>query len=53
MRDLTRREFLEKSLKTGSAFGIAASGFSGQRLAIGGMRCRRLTFDQTQPSALQ
>ena len=36
MRDLTRREFLEKSLKTGSAFGIAASGFSGQRLAIGG-----------------
>jgi xanthine dehydrogenase YagT iron-sulfur-binding subunit len=35
MRDLTRREFLEKSLKTGGAFGVAASGFSGQRLAAG------------------
>jgi len=31
MRDLTRREFLEKSLKTGGALGIAASGFSGQK----------------------
>jgi xanthine dehydrogenase YagT iron-sulfur-binding subunit len=35
MRDLTRREFVEKSLKTGSAFGLAASGFSSQRLAAG------------------
>jgi xanthine dehydrogenase YagT iron-sulfur-binding subunit len=29
----TRREFLEKSLKTGGALGIAASGLSGQRSA--------------------
>ncbi|HEV8344665.1 MAG TPA: hypothetical protein VGR30_20085 [Candidatus Binatia bacterium] len=36
MKDLTRREFLEKSLKTGGAFGIAASGFSSQRSAAGG-----------------
>jgi xanthine dehydrogenase YagT iron-sulfur-binding subunit len=35
MRDLTRREFLEKSLKTGGAFGIAASGFSSQRSEAG------------------
>jgi xanthine dehydrogenase YagT iron-sulfur-binding subunit len=35
MKDLTRREFLEKSLKTGGAFGIAASGFSGQGSAGG------------------
>jgi hypothetical protein len=27
MRDLTTREFLEKSLKTGSAFGIGVSAF--------------------------
>ena len=31
MKDLTRREFLEKSLETGGALGIAASGFSGQK----------------------
>jgi xanthine dehydrogenase YagT iron-sulfur-binding subunit len=35
MRDLTRREFFEKSLKTGSAFGVAASGFSVNPLAAG------------------
>ena len=35
MRDLTRREFLGKSLKTGSAFSVAASGFSSQRSAVG------------------
>ena len=35
MRDLTRREFLEKSLKTGGALGIAASGFSGQKSEAG------------------
>jgi xanthine dehydrogenase YagT iron-sulfur-binding subunit len=35
VRDLTRREFLEKSLKTGSAFSVAASGFSSQRSAVG------------------
>ena len=33
MRDLTRREFLEKSLKIGGAFGVAASGFSIQLAA--------------------
>ena len=31
----TRREFLEISLKTGGAFGIAASGCSGQKSAAG------------------
>jgi xanthine dehydrogenase YagT iron-sulfur-binding subunit len=36
MRDLTRREFLEKSLKTGSAFGVAVLASGGQRSAIGG-----------------
>jgi xanthine dehydrogenase YagT iron-sulfur-binding subunit len=36
MKYLTRREFLEKSLKTGGAFGIAASGFSSQPSAAGG-----------------
>jgi xanthine dehydrogenase YagT iron-sulfur-binding subunit len=36
MRDLTRREFLEESLKIGGAFGVAASGFSTQRPAVGG-----------------
>jgi xanthine dehydrogenase YagT iron-sulfur-binding subunit len=35
MRDLTRREFLENSLKIGSAFGIATSGFSSQPFAAG------------------
>jgi xanthine dehydrogenase YagT iron-sulfur-binding subunit len=35
MRDLTRREFLENSLKIGSAFGLAASGFSTQPPAVG------------------
>jgi xanthine dehydrogenase YagT iron-sulfur-binding subunit len=36
MKDLTRREFLEKSLKTGGAFGIAASGLGSQRSTTGG-----------------
>jgi xanthine dehydrogenase YagT iron-sulfur-binding subunit len=36
MRDLTRREFLEKSLKTGSAFGVGILASGGQRPAIGG-----------------
>jgi xanthine dehydrogenase YagT iron-sulfur-binding subunit len=36
MRDLTRREFLEKSLKTGSVFGVGVSVLGGQRSAIGG-----------------
>jgi xanthine dehydrogenase YagT iron-sulfur-binding subunit len=35
MRDLTRREFLEKSLKTGGVFGIAASGLASQRSEAG------------------
>jgi hypothetical protein len=42
MRDLTRREFLEKSLKTGGAFGIAASAVNDQKEEK--RRCRRLTF---------
>jgi xanthine dehydrogenase YagT iron-sulfur-binding subunit len=33
---LTRREFLEKSLKTGSVFGVGVSVLGGQRSAIGG-----------------
>jgi xanthine dehydrogenase YagT iron-sulfur-binding subunit len=36
MRDLTRREFLEKSLKTGGVFGVGVSVLGGQRSAIGG-----------------
>jgi xanthine dehydrogenase YagT iron-sulfur-binding subunit len=36
MRDLTRREFLEKSLKTGSVFGVGVSVLGGHRSAIGG-----------------
>jgi xanthine dehydrogenase YagT iron-sulfur-binding subunit len=36
MRDLTRREFLEKSLKTGGAFGIVASGFGSLPSEAGG-----------------
>src|SRR5688500_701743 len=36
MRDLTRREFLEESLKIGGAFGVAASGFSSQTPVAGG-----------------
>ena len=35
MKALARREFLEKSLKTGGAFGIATSGFTGQRSEAG------------------
>jgi xanthine dehydrogenase YagT iron-sulfur-binding subunit len=38
MKDLTRREFLEKSLKIGSAFGVTASGLSTQRLEAGEKR---------------
>jgi xanthine dehydrogenase YagT iron-sulfur-binding subunit len=36
MRDLTRREFLEKSLKTGSIFGVGVSVLGGQTSAAGG-----------------
>jgi xanthine dehydrogenase YagT iron-sulfur-binding subunit len=36
MRDLTRREFLEESLKIGGALGVAASRFSNQSSAAGG-----------------
>ena len=36
MRDLTRREFLEKSLKTGSAFGVGILASGAQRPAMGG-----------------
>jgi xanthine dehydrogenase YagT iron-sulfur-binding subunit len=35
MRDLTRREFLEESLKIGGAVGVAAAGFSIQPAAAG------------------
>jgi xanthine dehydrogenase YagT iron-sulfur-binding subunit len=36
MRDLTRREFLKKSLKTGSILGVGVSVLGGQRPARGG-----------------
>jgi xanthine dehydrogenase YagT iron-sulfur-binding subunit len=35
MRDVTGREFLEESRKSGGAFGVAASGFSSQWSAAG------------------
>jgi xanthine dehydrogenase YagT iron-sulfur-binding subunit len=49
MKDLTRREFLEKSLKTGSVFGIGVSVLGGQRSAIGGeaMQATDVPLDTT------
>jgi xanthine dehydrogenase YagT iron-sulfur-binding subunit len=49
MRDLTRREFLEKSLKTGGVFGIAASGLASQRSEAGEktMGTADSSFDKT------
>jgi len=35
MKGMTRREFLEESLKIGGAFGVVASGFSNQRSVAG------------------
>jgi len=42
MRDLTRREFLEESLKIGGVFGVAASGF-GIRTAVAGEKTMQAT----------
>ena len=46
MRDLTRREFLEESLKIGGAIGVGFR-LPSQRLAAGEKRCRRLIFHQS------
>src|SRR5262249_86166 len=42
--DLIWLEFLKESLRTGGAFGVAASGFSSQRVAQEKKRCRRPMF---------